>query len=77
MEYTYNSIVTEPLLNHFDGSGNLDGGIMYDVPNSAMTDKTITRCHWSECCAELIVYFENTLDAGDEIILDGIVADNT
>ena len=75
-EYVYESITEEPNLGTWE-SGILTGGIHYDVENSAMTDKTIEGCCWSETNARLTIVFTNELSAGYKTILDGIVGANS
>ena len=63
MQYTYNSITTQPDLNE----------IHTEVANSAMTDKGIVWARWDEDSQDLNIQFSGTLSGGDKTILDGIV----
>lgn len=45
-----------------------------DVANSAMVNKNIAGCLWSEAEGVLKVYFFDPLSSEDKAILDGIVA---
>ena len=63
MQYTYNSITTQPDLNE----------IHTEVANSAMADKGIVWARWDEDTQDLMIQFSGTLSGADKTILDGIV----
>ena len=76
MEHEYNNITNEPSFTEFNESGELIGGIHYDVEHSEMTNKSLEYCRWDEGTSKAFFKFTTQLDTEDLAIFDDIVSDN-
>ena len=76
-EYDYYDVYNEPNIGTWTIDGTLISGIIYDVENSEMENKSLEYCTWHEKEGLLKCVFNTALSESDKTILDTIVENNT
>lgn len=75
--YEYPNIATRPNFATRNSEGVLISGIIYDIPNSTMTNKDYIDFRWDEDTEILKCGWNGSLDSSDKSELDTIVTNNS